>query len=125
MPVIWNAEVGEATKREAAERLQRATVFFVQQLQRRLSISNPRPYLNSSKPGEYPRKRTGNAIANVRLSATSQQEIIAADYKVRAGVGEPGKYLAILELFKHRLGFIATVEDLRPLLKAMLTGKAS
>lgn len=126
MAVNWNGN-GPASraKEEAASRLQRAAIFFQTQLIRRLSVSNPRPYKTPSKPGEYPRKRTGNAIANVLAAPLDVPGIIAGGFKVRAGVGEPGRYLAILELFKHRLGFVRTMEDLRPLLKAILTGKAS
>ena len=60
MAIMWNGQAASAqVQQEAARRLQRTAQWFQDQLIARLSLSNPRPYLNSSRPGEYPRKRTG------------------------------------------------------------------
>jgi hypothetical protein len=124
MSVTWNgAAAKEKMLNEAARRMQRTAQYFQTQVMARFSVSNPRPYLNSSKPGEYPRKRTGNLIANILWGPTSISDIKAEGLKVRAGVGAPARYGAILELFKARLGFVRTAEDLRPVLKVMLEGK--
>jgi hypothetical protein len=125
MAVEWNGQAAaQAAKEQGAKRLQRTAQWFWQQHVRRLSVSNPRPYEDSSKRGEYPRKRTGNLIGNVIWGPMAVPAIISADYKVRMGLAQPGRYGAILEFFKHRLGFLKTLQDLRPLLKAMLEARA-
>src|SRR3990167_3094501 len=76
--------------------IRRVTVYFWNSVQIVLNVSNPRPYLNSSKPGEPPRKRTGFGAGNV---------IYEFDRKAmasRVGVLRNDKYMAILELFRNR-----------------------
>jgi len=126
MAIEWNGEtVKRAAKEEAAKRLQRTAIWFWRAHIRKLSVSNPRPYLDSSLPGEYPRKRTGGGIGNVIWGPDTLAGIITEGLKVRIGIMEPGKHLLILELAKHRLGFLKTLNDNRDLLKAMLEAKAS
>ncbi len=103
MAIEWNGETAAlAAKEEAAKRLQRAVQWFWMQHVRRLSISNPLPYVTSSKPGEYPRKRTGNLIANVLWAPTDIVGIMT-NFKVRVGVGQPGMYGLILEFWRDAL----------------------
>ena len=58
-------EAVETVRQEAAKRLLRAALFFQAQHQQRLGVSNPRPHKTPSRPGEYPRKRTGAGQASV------------------------------------------------------------
>jgi hypothetical protein len=123
MAIEWNGEAAAlAAQQEAARRLQRTVQWFWEQHTRRLSVSNPRPYDDSSKPGQYPRKRSGNLIGNVIWSPMDVTGIMAGDYKIRVGLAQPGRYGAILEFWMERLGFLKTLRDTQPLLKAMLEG---
>ena len=124
MSVTFDDAAAQKAMQEGARRLQRTATFFQQHLQQRLSVSNPKPYLNSSVPGQYPRKRTGNLIANIIWGPTSVAGIFGAGMKVRIGINQPGHYGIILEFFRKRLGFIQTMNDLKPVLQAMLKGKA-
>lgn len=112
--VSWNGD--EANRRiEIAswEALQRITVYFWSQVQLTLNVSNPRPYLNSSKPGEPPRKRTGFGAANVLYEF--DRKAMAS----RVGVGRNAKYMAILELFRNRPWLKATLDKVLPQLRAI------
>jgi len=121
----WNGdEAAQAAKEEAARRILRSMVYYLKAHKRRLGVSNPAPYEDSSRPGEYPRKRTGNLIANVTFAPSTVQEVIDAGFKIRAGLAAGARYGAILELAKSRLGFIRTMDDLEDLLRAMLGQKS-
>lgn len=107
-------------KREAASRLVRAALFFQQQHQQRVGVSNPRPHKTPSRPGEYPRKRTGVGQAAVVYGPESPADI-AAFMKVRLGLVPSGKHLAILEFGRQRLGFLKTAADLESQIKTILS----
>ena len=126
MAVTVNSQAPQDAIAEGAKRLQYATQYFWQQLTRRLSVSNPAPYLDSSKPGEYPRKRTGRGIASVIWGPMDVAGIFANGMKTRAGVLPIGttNYMLILEFNRDRLGFLKTVEDIKPQLTAILQTKA-
>jgi hypothetical protein len=126
MAVKVNGDAGKMTLERGAQRLLRTAVFFVDQYKRRVNVSNPRPYTTPSKPGEYPRVRTGHGRDSVTFGPTDVQGIIDADMKIRIGVmpiGKDSNYMLILELRKNRLGFKHTMEDLREQLRAKLMGK--
>lgn len=91
--------------------VRRVTVFFWNACQTTLNVSNPRPYLNSSKPGEAPRKRSGFGSANVVF------EFDKATKTSRVGVLRNAKYMAILELFRNRPWLMATLKKVMPQLK--------
>ncbi len=125
MSATWNGDaMARQVKEEAARRLQRAAVFFTETHKRLLSVSNPRPYVTPSVPGEYPRKRTGNAIGNVLWGPTDVAGILSEGLKVRAGVMANARYLLILEFARQRLGFLDTLKKLKPQLEAILLRKA-
>ena len=125
MALNWNGQAmaGEA-KEQAAKRILRAVVFFQIQHQARLSVSNPRPYLTPSRPGEYPRKRTGNLIGSVLYSPATIADLIAGDLRVRIGLPASAGYGLILEVARQRKGFRDTMEALRPQIEAILLRKA-
>jgi hypothetical protein len=110
----------EKVKQEAAKRLLRAALFFQAQHMQRLGVSNPRPHKTPSRPGEYPRKRTGQGQASVVYGPESIAGI-AAEMKVRIGLVPSGKHLAILEFGRDRLGFVKTMADLQEQLKALIS----
>lgn len=124
MALNWNGEAAaRALKEESARRLQRAMDFFWKAHTKRLDVSNPRPYENSSKPGEYPRKRSGGLIGGVVYGPETVQGIIAESLKIRAGLLPSARYGLILEFHRQRKGFLATMNDLKPQLKAILEQK--
>ena len=123
MGIKFNQGAVDAAKKEAAQRLQRAAVFFVTNHQSRLGISNPRPHKTPSLPGQYPRKRTGFGIAGIITAPTSAAGIAAEGYRVRIGQIENSSYMLILELYKNRLGFKRTADDLRDRIKIILGSK--
>ncbi len=138
MAVTWNFNTVDLERRAAAKILLAAN-HYLNQLQARLNIPNSGVrvrrqrntvggrkgsqytiYPNTSRPGEYPRKATGTGAANLLYEPTTIEGVIAAGLKVRIGVKTGGKHLAILELFKGRLGFQKAAEELDAQVKAIL-----
>ena len=99
-----------------ADRLLRMAVYFQTQHKLRLNVSNPRPYLNSSKPGEYPRARTGFGRDSVMYEPTSRSEV-RRDLTIRIGYLVNAFYMPVLELTRNRLGLRKTLDDLHPQLQ--------
>lgn len=123
MSVRANPAAMDAAKTEAARRVARAAVYVQQYHQQRLSISNPRPYETSSKPGEYPRKRTGALVGAIVTDSLKNSDIIGRGIKAKIGVLKSALYGLILEEKKQRLGFKRTAEDTRKFVKAILEAK--
>jgi hypothetical protein len=101
-----------------------AAAELVSEHQRRIGIANPRPYLDSSRPGEYPRKRTGFGQANVFYLPKSPAEIAAAGH-VDVGYGENAFYMQALVDNQGRLGIEDTLEEMRPRLEAIVAAVAA
>lgn len=101
-----------------------AATELVTEHQRRIGVMNPRPYLNSSKPGEYPRKRTGFGQANVIYLPASPAEIAELGH-VDVGYAENAFYMQALVDNQGRLGIEETLEDLRPRLEAIVAAVAA
>lgn len=118
MAVTWNGDARfHETQKQIAQKLQYAAVQFFNQHTQRLGV----PYPPASKRGEYPHKRTGFGQANVRYAPADAQAIIAAGLKVRIGIAENAWYMLHLEKAKGRLGFNRTLQDLRPVIAAILS----
>jgi hypothetical protein len=147
MTIRWNDAQLRAAMGEGAERLLQAALFFQQQHMQRLNVANsrgPMPvkfkgrryhgthiedvdvaftamgYPNSSRPGEYPRKRSGFAQANVVFGPETPDEIVHQGLTVKLGVRSNAAYLATLEFLRERKGFLDTMKDLQPEIKAIL-----
>ncbi len=89
----WHGNEAIAHVRAAGwERLQRCVVFFWQAATLTLNVSNPRPYLTPSKPGEPPRKRTGWLQRNVLY------ELDEPSLSGRVGITRNAKYGLWLEI---------------------------
>ena len=116
---------GDAAKHQIAEevakRLLAAAVFFQTQHRLALNKSNAKPYLNSSRPGEYPRARTGFGRNSVVYEPTDLAGIMA-EQKVRIGFLEPAWYMEYLAQYRGRLGLQATMERLKGQIAKMLGG---
>lgn len=72
-----------------------------------------------SKPGEYPRKDTGNLQRSVAVWPTSIMGVIREGL-VRVGLRKQGFYGAVLEVMYRRLGFRASVRAFLPQLRILL-----
>jgi hypothetical protein len=133
------ADAIEQLRREAANRLLRAAVYFQTQHQQRLGVPNTGTarkrtrdtvagkkgsqytvYLNPSRPAEYPHKVTGAGQANVTYGPETQDEV-AKELKVRIGLKPLGGHLAILEFKRDRLGFLKSAAELQDQVKALLS----
>jgi hypothetical protein len=139
MGIRFNERALKMAEEFAANRLLRAAVFFQNEHRKFLSIQNVGVrkkrtrdtaggkkgsqytiYPNVSKPGEYPRRVTGEGSANVAYEPTTVRGVIDAGLKVRIGLRFAGKHLAILELWRHRLGFAESAKRLANQVKAIL-----
>lgn len=113
MTLKWN---GDAAKQDISakigEGLARCAVHFQTQHKLRLNKSNPIPYLNSSKVGEYPAARTGFGRDATSYDPTSPADM-ASQGSVRMGYLLNGWYMGLLEIYRGRLGLKKTLEDLR------------
>jgi|SRR5579883_840524 len=119
----WNGDANlEALKRRAAANLLAAAVFFENAHRQRLGVPNPPPHADSSKPGEYPRLRTGFGQKGLTHYPRTVAEVAKLGY-VRVGFVENARYMVILEVARDRLGLLRTLEDLRPQLAALATGR--
>jgi hypothetical protein len=75
---------------ELSRRLGLAADVLVKKHQDRLSVPNPPPHLNSSKPGQYPRLRTATLELDVTLEADEKAP------SVGVGHGDNAPYHASL-----------------------------
>ena len=99
--------------------LARCAVFFQTQHKLRLNKSNPRPYDNSSSPGEYPRARTGFG-RNGHVYEPTSPAAMAREGGVRLGYLMNAWYMAYLEIYKGRLGLVHTLNSIKAQLVSIL-----
>lgn len=95
---------------DAAKVLLRNALVLQAEHKRRLSKFNPRPFRNSSKPGEYPRARTYN-LRDAVVIEPSSLSIIEQTGSVSVGVLTGAKYVEWL-VQSGRLGIRKTHADL-------------
>ncbi len=126
MTLEWHGPEAKRRLQETmAIRLQAVAVYFVKQHSQRIGKSNPRPYKDSSKPGEYMRARTGKGQAGLLYQPHDISGVIAAGLRVRVGFDQGVHYMLTLELFRQRKGLLATLNDIRPQLQALARSKVS
>lgn len=119
--LTWNGPQVLAELQAAGwEGVQRTTVFFWQKVVEALNVSNPRPYVTPSNPGEPPRKRTGWLQRNILY------ELDEAAKTGRVGIGRLALYGAYLELGTRRMAarpfLLATLDKHRQQLEALAAG---
>lgn len=120
MPVNWQGPERERELEAAVGNgLARCAVYFQTQHKLRLNSSNPKPYLNSSKPGEYPKARTGFGRDGHAYEPTSPAAM-AAEGAVRLGYLANVWYMAFLEVYRGRLGLVHTLNSLKSQLVRIL-----
>ena len=114
-------------EREMAKRLLRAATFFQVQHMNRVSRPNVkigRKWVDNSKPGEYPRLRTGHGRAGVVMDASSIDDVVANGMRIRIGQSQASWYMPFLELERDRLGYIKSAEELIAMVMALVKGTA-
>ncbi len=116
---MWNgAERMDAINRQAAEMLLRIVVLFENTHRNRVGKANPPPYTDSSKPGEYPRLRTGGGQRGLTHEPASVAEVMKTGV-IRVGFTTNARHMLILELARDRKGLLDTLADLRPVMAQM------
>lgn len=98
-------------------------VLLTTEHQRRLNVANPRPYLTPSKPGEYPKKRTGFLQAHVQYQPPTPAEAAALGY-VDVGYVANAFYGEVL-VDRGRKGVQDTAADLRGQIQAVIDRAAA
>src|SRR6185312_17133594 len=58
-------------------------------------------FTDPSKPGEYPRLRTGIGRTGTTYAPTTPEAVVANGMRIRVGVTESGKHMLILELHRE------------------------
>lgn len=103
------------------EGVQRAAVMFWSAVQQKLNVSNPRPYTTPSRPGEPPRKRTGNLQRGVVY------QLDEANHRGRVGMMPAAYYGTFLELGTARMlprpFLLETLREMLPQLQKVLKGE--
>lgn len=123
MPQIEiNKKLPQMLKAEMARRLATAAILFVNEHQKRLNKSNPYPHNNPSKPGEYPKKRTGFLQKSVTFQPTNLPEL-ERTLSLKLGYDANAFYGAVLEVRMRRLGLVKTLTDMLPKLARVVGTK--
>lgn len=103
-------------RRAAARRLLAVAEAFAAEHRQRIGVQNPFPYHDSSRPGEYPRRRTGQA--GVAIEPDAEAAVMRQLY-VDVGYAEEVYYMQMLADRAQRLGLEDTLEAVRPRLEAI------
>ena len=114
-----NKAAGQEIRDQLARRMTAAVLYFVAQHQQKLNVSNPIPHLNPSKPGEYPKKRTGFLQSSVAFSPGTLPEI-SRDLSISIGYDANAFYGPVLEVMRNRLGLVATLHAVLPQMTAII-----
>ena len=105
----------------AAERLLNA----MKKLQKLAKQEFGTHYPPASKPGQFPRRRTGNLVRSIVIAPNTVGEIVRRQLSVGLGYGPRAPYGKILEDYRKRLGLAEIVRRHRALLVAALGEPAS
>lgn len=140
MSLDWHGDaIMQATKEAAAEGLLAAAVFFENTLRQKVSVPSPfytvkrtrdtragkkgtsyRVYYDPSRPGEYPKLRTGLGRNALTHQPETRAEVVANGY-VRVGYVYGDHHLLMLEMEQDRKGLIDLLDELRPQLSELAT----
>lgn len=121
----------EAIRNDIGARLARCAVYLSNFHQAKLGVPCPATrgklgiqYYNASKPGEYPKKRTGFLQASVLVEPLDLNKIAKAK-KVTIGYAAAAFYGPVLEVMRKRLGLVRSLKDCLPMLQKLAGGKFS
>lgn len=129
-------EAYERAQITVASRMLRAVQFV--QMEHMARIGKPNVYrdkkwIASSKPGEYPRLRTGEGKKGVVYGPDTPEGIVAEGLIVRLGQTAPSRHMLALEFGRYmalgvwikfnRLGWRKTAADTISLVRALITGR--
>lgn len=144
MSVNWNGDaLMDAIRRQAAEGLLAAAVFYERTLRQKVSTPSPfktvkrkrdtatgakgtsrRIYYDPSKINEYPKLRTGAGKNAITHQPTTVGEVVAMGdaMGVKVGYIEGDHHLLALEFTQKRKGLIDLLDEMRPQLGELTTG---
>jgi hypothetical protein len=148
MTTEWNGDAAfAAIQKQAAENLLAAAVLYENTLRQKVSTHSPfykqkrvrdtsatktggpvgstyRIYNNPSRPGEYPKLRTGAGQKSITHEPHTVAEVMKTLY-VRVGYVEGDHHLLFLEFGRGnnggRKGLIDLLDEMRPQLSALAT----
>lgn len=117
MPVyqVRRGSILPVARREMANRLAAAAIFYIGQHQARLNRAFP----PASRPGQYPAKRTGFGQKSVRMVPFQISEI-ERTLVIQVGYDALAPYMPRLEVLYARLGLQNTLAELVPLLERII-----
>lgn len=122
---------GSTLERDIGMKLARCAIFILNHHQQKLGIPCPSnrvqsvngsptiQYYNASRPGEYPKKRTGFLQSSVASAPTTIPEL-GKQKRVQIGYARAAFYGPVLEIMMKRLGLVRTLTDLIPLLSKIV-----
>jgi hypothetical protein len=100
-------------------------------LKGRLQIEVDTPYPRASRPGEYPRRRTGTGQREIFVIPDTPEGIVAhaaaeaAPLDVFVGFSNHAWYMPYLERERGRLGLFSLFAEMQPLLRAIIAGRGT
>ncbi len=117
----YGDEVFEEIEEDLATRLLRAASFFYETHHRFITerYATPPNFLDPSKPGEYPKARSGGGADSLTWDPKTPEEIAANGFRVQIGYLQNAFYMVVLELSQHRKGLLDTLSACEPQLKAL------
>lgn len=117
----YGDDVVKQTMSASWENLVKAIVYYHTRLLEAVNVSNPRPHVTPSQPGEPPRKRTGWLQRHIRY------ELDQASGRGRVGVAVNAIYGLYLELGTRRMRarpwLLATLRKHLDRIRAIAGGK--
>jgi hypothetical protein len=117
---VYGDKAYESIVAAGYEQIQRATVFLWQKCTEEVNVSNPRPYVTPSQPGEPPRKRTGFGQRNIRYELNKDL------HYGRVGIAVNALYMLFLDqgttFIRPRPWLVATLDKYRAQIKAIAEG---
>lgn len=119
--VSWNGDALLEIDDANGNLLVRVAAEVQSHLIQQLGVMNPPPYKTPSKPGEYPRKRTGALQGSVVYEPASPSAAAQAG-RVKLGYSTNAFYGAVLELKRARLGLVKALEETRGTIEKLAGG---
>ena len=129
-------EAYQRTRLLVASRMLRAAQYVQAEHMNRVGKPNvyrDKKWIDNSKPGEYPRKRSGDGQKGVVFGPDTPEGIVAEGMIVRLGQTMPSKHMLHLEFGRYvalgvwikfnRLGWRRTAADTISRVRALVTGR--
>lgn len=118
--IVRYKRVASARRTALGEALLRAAVFLLTTHKANVSVPNPYPHTAPSRPGQYPRLRTGFGRAGYSFTPATAREV-AAQLTPRCvvGVSQQAAYMEWL-VDRGRKGIKATMDENKSRVRAII-----